>query len=402
MKAMKLDKYSTIEELEATLEKMVGKITIDNIKIVQKYANCADAGYEGHDTDAWNMMIYYPSPRTPKEPMCDYLHWWILMDSYEASLDKITTDVQEVSIQKCECGYLGTNFYGHIWHNHREFINPVDGSILESAMVKLQVNRKNGQSSDHQETSYKASNGAGWQAQDVGLEQKSDLQETAGRESIENVGLTTEISKENDIDENGDKTTKKDDEGDTADEAIKEASTPTDDTPVMKCHEEAANNKDNDKNDISQAPSNKTYVELCIKENDEKAEESDQTAGGNDHTNPCLGHDSSIPVTTASMDSDLKVVNKTEIGKKPDERMNRPDLSGHRDDTTNRKKSDDTDVNTAVPGSSRHTKIIEDEESKPSAITESSEKSYQKDYSCKNNLDLGADTTTGIKAKQSR
>ena len=135
MKAMKLDKYSTIEELETTLEKMMGKIIVDNVETVQKYANCADAGYAGHDTDAWNMLIYYPSSRTPKGPMSDYLYWWILMDSYEASLDKITTDLQEVKIQSCKCGYLGTNFYGHIWRHHREFINPENGSTLENAMV---------------------------------------------------------------------------------------------------------------------------------------------------------------------------------------------------------------------------------------------------------------------------
>ena len=62
MTAMELDKNSTIEELEATLEKMVGKLTGDNVEIVQKYANCVDAGYEDHETDAWNMLIYYPSP----------------------------------------------------------------------------------------------------------------------------------------------------------------------------------------------------------------------------------------------------------------------------------------------------------------------------------------------------
>ena len=43
MKTMKLDKYNTIEELESTLEKMVEKITIDNVKKVQTYANYADA-----------------------------------------------------------------------------------------------------------------------------------------------------------------------------------------------------------------------------------------------------------------------------------------------------------------------------------------------------------------------
>ena len=69
------------------------------------------------------------------------------------------------------------------------------------------------------------------------------------------------------------------------------------------------------------------------------------------------------------MDSDLKVVNGTEIGKKPDERMNRPDLPGLKEDTTYGKKSDEADVNPAVPGSSRHTRIIEDEESKLSELT---------------------------------
>ena len=74
---------------------MVGKITVDNVEIVQKYANCVDAGYEDHETDAWNMLIYYPSPKTPKGPMSDYLHWWIFMDSYEAVLDKLTTDLKK-------------------------------------------------------------------------------------------------------------------------------------------------------------------------------------------------------------------------------------------------------------------------------------------------------------------
>ena len=76
MKAMELDKNSTIEELEATLEKMVGKITVDNVEIVQKYANCVDAGYEGHETDAWNMLIYYPSPERTHERLPP------LVDSY--------------------------------------------------------------------------------------------------------------------------------------------------------------------------------------------------------------------------------------------------------------------------------------------------------------------------------
>ena len=70
--------------------------------------------------------------------------------------------------------------------------------------------------------------------------------------------------------------------------------------------------------------------------------------------------------------------------------------------TTDGNKSDEADVNPAVPGSSRHTRIIEDEENKPSAITKSSERSCQEDYSGKNNLDHDAETTTGIKAKHSR
>ena len=75
-----MDKNSTIEDLEATLEKMVGKITGDNVEIIQKYANCIDTGTEDHETDAWNMLIYYPSPETPKEPMNEFLNWWIVMD----------------------------------------------------------------------------------------------------------------------------------------------------------------------------------------------------------------------------------------------------------------------------------------------------------------------------------
>ena len=73
------------------------------------------------------------------------------------------------------------------------------------------------------------------------------------------------------------------------------------------------------------------------------------------------------------MDSNLKVVNKTEIGKNPDKRTNRPHLSGHREDTSNGKKSDNIDVNPAVPGSSRHKQIVEDEESKLSELTGPSE-----------------------------
>ena len=108
--------------------------------------------------------------------MSDYLHWWIFMDSYEAILDKLTTDLKKVKIQKCKCGYLGTNFYGHIWRQHREFIYPEDGSILESAMMKLQVIRKN--------------------------EHMSDLQETVDRDSIKNVGLPKEGNKVNGTDRN--------------------------------------------------------------------------------------------------------------------------------------------------------------------------------------------------------
>ena len=68
----------------------------------------------------------------------------------------------------------------------------------------------------------------------------------------------------------------------------------------------------------------------------------------------------------------------------------------------NKPLMDEADVNPAVPGSSRHTRIIEDEENKPSAITKSSERSCQEDYSGKNNLGHDAETTTGIKAKHSR
>ena len=43
---------------------MVKEITVDHVEIVQQYANYADAGYGGHETDTWNMLVYYPSPRT--------------------------------------------------------------------------------------------------------------------------------------------------------------------------------------------------------------------------------------------------------------------------------------------------------------------------------------------------
>ena len=115
--------------------------------------------------------------------------------------DKITTDLQEVKIQNCKCGYLGTKFYEHIWRHHREFINPENGLILENVMVKLLANRKNGQNSNRQETSHKADNRASWQAQDVRIKQRSDLQEIADRESIEDVRLTTEDDEDDDADE---------------------------------------------------------------------------------------------------------------------------------------------------------------------------------------------------------
>ena len=44
-----------------------------------------------------------------------------------------------------------------------------------------------------------------------------------------------------------------------------------------------------------------------------------------------------IPAITTNMDSDLKIVNITEIGKEPDERMNKPYLSWHGESTTNGK-----------------------------------------------------------------
>ena len=99
------------------------------------------------------------------------------LDSYEAILDKITTDLEEVKLQKCKCGYLGANFHGHIRRHQREFIIPEDGSIQGNAMMELQDNRTNGQISNCQETSYKTSTRAGWQVQDVRLKQKSNLQE---------------------------------------------------------------------------------------------------------------------------------------------------------------------------------------------------------------------------------
>ena len=64
------------------------------------------------------------------------------------------------------------------------------------------------------------------------------------------------------------------------------------------------------------------------------------------------------------MNSDLKVVNETKIGKETDERIKRPDLSEQIEDTSDGTGSDDTDVKSAVSGSSRHTGVMKDKESK--------------------------------------
>ena len=69
-------------------------------------------------------------------------------------------------------------------------------------------------------------------------------------------------------------------------------------------------------------------------------------------------------VTVANMNSDLKVVNETKIGKETDERIKRPDLSEQTEDTSDGTGSDDTDVKSAVPVSSRLTEVMKDKESK--------------------------------------
>ena len=97
--------------------------------MAQNYATVVDVRYEDCETDAWSMLLYYPSPTMPKRSMSKYLHWWIFMDLYEAVLDKMTADLKKVKIQKCKCGYLVINFYGYIWQHHHELINPDDGTI---------------------------------------------------------------------------------------------------------------------------------------------------------------------------------------------------------------------------------------------------------------------------------
>ena len=73
-----------------------------------------------------------------------------------AVLDKLTECLETVKIQRCKCGSLVIFFYGHIMQHHHELINP-DGTIRENAIVELQDTRTNGQLSNHQEVSDKAS-----------------------------------------------------------------------------------------------------------------------------------------------------------------------------------------------------------------------------------------------------
>ena len=103
-------------------------------------------------------------------------------------------------------------------------------------------------------------------------------------------------------------------------------------------------------------------------------------------------------VTVENMNSDPKVVNETKIGKETDERIKRPDLSEQTEDTSDGTGSDDTDVKSTVPGSSRHTGVIKDKESKLSDVTGSGERSCQENYSIEGTLGYDIETTTGIKA----
>ena len=105
---MELDKNSIIEDTEVTLEKLVKEITGEKVEMAQKYADYIDVGYEDCETDAWNILLYYPSPTMPKRSMSNYLYWWIYSDLYEAVLDKLTA-----ALEKSEDPEMQMRIFGH-------------------------------------------------------------------------------------------------------------------------------------------------------------------------------------------------------------------------------------------------------------------------------------------------
>ena len=131
---------------------MVKEITVEKVEMAQNYATAMDVGYEDFETDAWCRMLYFPSPTMPRRSLSKYLHWWIFMDLYEAVLDNLTADIENVKIQRCKCGYSFIDFHSHIWQHHPECINPDDGTIrhMPNSIVEVQETITIGQRSDHQ------------------------------------------------------------------------------------------------------------------------------------------------------------------------------------------------------------------------------------------------------------
>ena len=113
------------------------------------------------------------------------------MDLYMAVLDKLTECLETVKIQRCKCGYLVIFFYGHIMQHHHELINP-DGTIRENAIVELQDTRTNGQLSNHQEVSDKASTSIDQVTQDMEYVRAA---KPAQHESCEQRSKYSEVSK---------------------------------------------------------------------------------------------------------------------------------------------------------------------------------------------------------------
>ena len=155
MEEEKIEKNNDVKLTEEILEKLVKKVTAENLEITQNYAAAIDVGYEHFDTDVWCKILYYPSPIMPKRSLSKNLHWWIFLDMYEASLDKLTMDIKKVKIQKCNyrCGYSFIDIHSHIWQHHPELINPNTGTVsyMANSIAGVQETITNGLGSNQQE-----------------------------------------------------------------------------------------------------------------------------------------------------------------------------------------------------------------------------------------------------------
>ena len=113
-----------------------------------------DRGYSDESLAKLCSWIYLPTPKVSLKTAEHQVEAWIILESYEAAIERQLEDAKEVQMMRCEyrsCGFLFFNDSQvklHYWQMHSEYVNPGMNQINISHEEEAEVRHPEVQRSD--------------------------------------------------------------------------------------------------------------------------------------------------------------------------------------------------------------------------------------------------------------